>query len=264
MEQPIIVTKAAGYHVITLNRPEKLNAFTRQMNLDIQAALDAADKDAGCRALLINANGRGFTAGQDLGAISPRSREERQKATADVLEKLYDPIVKRIAAFRMPVVCAVNGIAAGAGVNIALGCDIVIAARSAKFLQPFIKIGLVPDGGGTWYLPRLAGAARARALMMLGETISADDAERFGMIWKVVDDAALPAESVKLVQHLASQPTLALAAIKRALVASETNTLEAQLKLEKDLQVSLSGSPDNVEGVTAFMEKRAPKFTGRD
>ncbi len=263
MENPILVAKAAGYHVITFNRPDKLNAFTAQMNLQLQAALDTADQDTSCRALLITAAGRGFSAGQDLGAVKSAPGQDRKQATKETLDKLYNPIVRCIAALRMPVVCAINGIAAGAGLNIALGCDVVLAARSAKFLQPFVKIGLIPDAGGTWHLPRLVGPARAKALMILGETITAEQAERFGMIWKVVDDASLMDEATRLTAHLATQPTQAIAGIKRTLLAAETNTLDQQLDLERDEQMRLSGSPDNVEGITAFLEKRAPKFSGQ-
>ena len=259
MEQPILTAVREGYRVLTFNRPDKLNAFTAQMNLDLQAALDAAASDASCRALLITANGRGFTAGQDLGAIQAGAK----RTVRQTLEELYDPIVRRIAGLRMPTVVAVNGIAAGAGLNLALGCDIVIAGRSAKFLQPFSKIALVPDGGGTWHLPRLVGAARARALAMLADPITAEEAMAFGMIWKVVDDDRLLAEAEALAARLAKMPTAALVAIRKALIAAETNTLDQQLTLECDLQESLSGQPDNTEGIAAFMEKRTPKFTGR-
>ena len=263
MEMPILVTEHPGFRVITFNRPDKLNAFTADMNMLMQAALEKADADPNCRAILITAAGRGFTAGQDLSAIKLRGADVPAPDTRTTLDKLYNPIVRKIANLRMPVICAVNGIAAGAGLNIALGCDIVLAARSAKFLQPFVKIGLIPDAGGTWFLPRLVGMPRARALAILGETISAEDAERFGMIWKVVDDDMLPVEALALVRRLADAPTNAIAGIKRALLAAETNTLDAQLDLERDIQVELSGKPDNIEGVTAFLEKRLPKFTGR-
>jgi 2-(1,2-epoxy-1,2-dihydrophenyl)acetyl-CoA isomerase len=262
MEQPILTAVHDGYRVVTFNRPDKLNAFTAEMNRQLQAALDAADRDASCRALLITAAGRGFTAGQDLSAIRLGDAGASGPDTRTTLETLYNPIVRRIASLRMPVVAAVNGIAAGAGLNLALGCDVVLAARSAKFLQPFVKIGLVPDAGGTWYLPRLVGMPRAKALAILGETITAEEAERFGMIWKVVEDAALQDEAVALTRRLAAAPTRAIAAIKRTLAAAETNTLDQQLDLERDVQVSLAGTPDNLEGIKAFLEKRAPKFTG--
>lgn len=263
MQQPILVAEHPSFRVITFNRPDKLNAFTPDMNMLLQAALDKADADPACRAILVTAAGRGFTAGQDLSQIKMDAGEGRTPDTRTTLDKLYNPIVRKIAALRMPVICAVNGIAAGAGLNIALGCDIVLAARSAKFLQPFVKIGLVPDAGGTWLLPRLVGLPRARALAILGETITAEEAERFGMIWKVVDDEMLAVEALALTRRLADGPTAAIAGIKRALLAAETNTLDEQLDLERDIQVGLSGKPDNIEGVTAFMEKRLPKFTGK-
>ena len=218
--------------------------------------------DSACRALLINANGRGFTAGQDLSAIQQGGEQVRRSDVKDTLDRLYTPIVQRIATFRMPIVCAVNGIAAGAGLNLALGCDIVLAGRSAKFLQPFSKIGLVPDAGGTWFLPRLVGPARARALTLLAEQITAEQAEAYGLIWRVVDDDKLQGEAVALTARLAAGPTRAYAAIKEALHKSENNTLAAQLDLERDLQVRLSKEPDNREGILAFLEKRAPKYTG--
>jgi 2-(1,2-epoxy-1,2-dihydrophenyl)acetyl-CoA isomerase len=263
MEQPILVTKADGYRVITFNRPEKLNAFNERMNLDLQAALSDADQDATCRAIMITGAGRGFTAGQDLAAASMTTTTGEKPNTRDTLERLYNPIVRKIATLRMPVVCAINGVAAGAGLNIALGCDFVFAARSAKFLQPFVKIGLLPDAGGTWYLPRLIGAARTKALMISGDPITAEQAEQFGMIWKCVDDARLMDEATAMTARLAQAPTRAIAAIKRSLMAAEGNTLDQQLDLERDLQQELSGSPDNVEGIAAFIAKRTPKFTGQ-
>jgi 2-(1,2-epoxy-1,2-dihydrophenyl)acetyl-CoA isomerase len=259
MDQPILVTKADGYHIVTFNRPEKLNAFTERMNLDIQAALEAADADPVCRAILITANGRAFTAGQDLSA----AKAGGVGSTKDTLDRLYNPIVMRIAQFRMPVVCAVNGIAAGAGLNVALGCDIVLAGRSAKFMQPFSKIALVPDAGGTWFLPRLVGPARARGLALLADTITAEQAQRMGLIWQVVDDDKLLDEAKAMTYRLAQGPTRAYAAIKHALHAAEGNSLQQQLDLERDLQVQLAAEPDNREGTMAFLEKRAPLAMSR-
>ncbi len=259
MEPPILVTKSEGYRTITFNRPNKLNAFTAEMNLLIQAALTDADADANCRALLITAAGRGFTAGQDLSALTAGS----QRSTRQTLEELYNPIVRTMASYRMPIVCAINGIAAGAGLNLALGCDFVLAAKSARLLQPFSKIALIPDGGGTWYLPRLVGAARARALMMLAEPVTAEEAVAMGMIWRAVDDDKLHSEAHALTARLAVMPTRALAEIRRVLVAAETNTLSQQLDLERDVQDGLSKEPDAAEGIAAFLEKRAPAFTGR-
>lgn len=261
MEQPILTTKADGYRIITFNRPDKLNAFTAQMNLDLQAALADADQDPTCRALLITAAGRAFTAGQDLSALQLKPGETK-RSTHDVLEQLYNPIVRTIADYRMPIVAAINGVAAGAGLNLALGCDVVLAARSAKLMQPFSKIALIPDAGGTWHLPRLVGAPRARALMMLAEPITAEQAEAMGMIWRAVDDAKLMDEAKAVTARLAAMPTRALSAIRRAALAAETNTLSQQLDLERDMQEVLSHEPDAKEGIAAFLEKRAPKFTG--
>jgi 2-(1,2-epoxy-1,2-dihydrophenyl)acetyl-CoA isomerase len=259
VERPILTAVHESWRSLTFNRPDKLNAFTAEMNLELQAALDAVAADKTCRALLITAAGRGFTAGQDLGAIQSGAK----RTVRETLEDLYDPIVKKLAALPCPTIVAVNGIAAGAGLNLALGCDLVLAGRSAKFLQPFSKIALIPDGGGTWHLPRLVGAARARALAMLAEPVAAEDAAAMGMIWKVVDDEMLQAEAAALAQRVAAMPTEALVAIRKTLAAAETNTLEQQLKLECEVQESLSGKPDNREGIAAFMEKRAARFMGR-
>jgi 2-(1,2-epoxy-1,2-dihydrophenyl)acetyl-CoA isomerase len=207
----------------------------------------------------MTAAGRGFTAGQDLQAIQAGAK----RTVRQTLEELYDPIVKALATLPVPTVAAINGIAAGAGLNLALGCDVVVAARSAKLLQPFTKIALIPDGGGTWHLPRLVGSARARALAMLADPITADDAAAMGLIWKAVDDDKLQTEARAIASKLAALPTEALVAVRRALIAAENNTLEQQLALEVDLQESLSGRPDNVEGIAAFVEKRAAQFKGR-
>lgn len=259
MEQPILTTIADGYRIITFNRPAKLNAFTAEMNLELQAALAAADADPACRALLITAAGRAFSAGQDLSAVQAAGA---RRSTYDTLERLYNPIVRTLADFRMPTVAALNGVAAGAGLNLALGCDIVLAARSAKIMQPFAKIALIPDAGGTWLLPRLVGAPRARALTMLGDAVTAERAEQMGMIWQAVDDDKLMDEAKALCVRLAAMPTRALAAIRRATIAAETNTLSQQLDLERDMQEVLSKEPDAREGINAFLEKRAPHFTG--
>jgi 2-(1,2-epoxy-1,2-dihydrophenyl)acetyl-CoA isomerase len=182
---------------------------------------------------------------------------------SSTLERLYNPLVRKLRAVQMPVICAVNGVAAGAGANIALACDIVLASRSAKFIQAFAKLGLVPDSGGTWFLPRLVGPARARALALLAEPVTAEQAEAWGMIWKAVDDTSLMNEAHRLAAHFATQPTAGLALIKQALDASETNDLDRQLDLERDLQGKAGRTPDYLEGVTAFFEKRQPKFSGR-
>ncbi|NVO13099.1 MAG: 2-(1,2-epoxy-1,2-dihydrophenyl)acetyl-CoA isomerase [Rhodoplanes sp.] len=257
MEPSVLVDRRDGWVILTLNRPDRLNSFNAEMHGRLAGALDEVGADQGCRAVLLTGAGRGFCAGQDL---SDRVGPADLGATIDAF---YNPLVRRLRGLRKPVVCAVNGVAAGAGANIALACDIVLAARSAKFIQAFSKIGLVPDSGGTFFLPRLIGDARARALAMLAEPLTAEQAEAWGLIWKVLDDAALRGEAEKLTAHLATQPTIGLALTKEALNASAANDLDAQLDLERDLQRKAGSTPDYAEGVRAFMEKRTPTFTGR-
>ncbi|MEI9804883.1 MAG: 2-(1,2-epoxy-1,2-dihydrophenyl)acetyl-CoA isomerase PaaG [Pseudolabrys sp.] len=260
-DQPIRAKQRAGYRVITLNRPERLNAFNAAMHEALRAALGEAEADENCRALLITGAGRGFCAGQDL---SDRVAKPGEKIVpSNALETYYNPLVRKLRALPFPVIAAVNGVAAGAGCNIALACDIVLAARSASFVQAFARIGLVPDCGGTWFLPRLVGDARARGLALTTEPLSAEKAEAWGLIWKCVDDASLLAEAQHLCEHFASAPTQGLALIKRAFDASAANTLDAQLDLERDLQREANQTSDYAEGVRAFMEKRKPNFTGR-
>ncbi|PDT76029.1 2-(1,2-epoxy-1,2-dihydrophenyl)acetyl-CoA isomerase PaaG [Bradyrhizobium sp. C9] len=251
----------AGYRVLTLNRPDRLNSFNADLHTALMTALIAAEQDKSCRVLILTGAGRGFCAGQDLsdGVFTPGETPDLSAP----IEKFYNPLVRKLRSIPMPVVCAVNGVAAGAGANVALACDVVIAARSAKFIQAFAKLGLVPDSGGTWFLPRLVGAARARALTMLAEPVSAERAETWGMIWRVVEDSDLMTEAHALAAALATQPTDGLALIKQALDASETNTLDAQLTLERDLQGRAGRSADYAEGVTAFLAKRTPRFVGR-
>jgi 2-(1,2-epoxy-1,2-dihydrophenyl)acetyl-CoA isomerase len=257
VEPSVLVDRREGWVTLTLNRPDRLNSFNAEMHGRLAGALDEVGADEGCRAVLLTGAGRGFCAGQDL---SDRVGPVDLGATIDTF---YNPLVRRLRALRKPVVCAVNGVAAGAGANIALACDIVLAARSAKFIQAFAKIGLVPDSGGTFFLPRLIGDARARALAMLAEPLPAEQAEAWGLIWKVVDDAALRAEAEALAAHLATQPTVGLALTKEAFNASAANDLDTQLDLERDLQRKAGSTPDYAEGVRAFMAKRAPNFTGR-
>jgi 2-(1,2-epoxy-1,2-dihydrophenyl)acetyl-CoA isomerase len=260
-ETPIRVEKRAGYRVITLNRPQRLNAFTEAMHRALMAALNDAEADPECRALLLTGAGTGFCAGQDL-----NDRIARGEAKPDLgasLDAFYNPLVRKLRALPFPVVAAVNGVAAGAGANIALACDIVIAARSASFVQAFARIGLVPDSGGTWILPRLVGAARARGLALLAEPLPAERAADWGLIWKAVDDDALRGEAEGMCARFAAGPTFGFAQIKRALDASEHNDLSTQLDLERDLQRQAGASPDYMEGVRAFVEKRKAVFTGR-
>ncbi len=254
----ILVDTHPSYRQITLNRPDRLNALLPEMADAIIAALDDAQADKACRAVLLTGAGRGFCAGQDLTAIAGADPDD----IADLLDS-YHPVIEKIRELPLPVVAAVNGVAAGAGCNLALACDIVIAARSATFVQAFARIGLVPDCGGTWFLPRLDRAARARALMMLAEPLPAETAAEWGMIWRVVEDDRLMQEAHALAARLASGATVALGLIKQALDESGDNDLAGQLDLERDLQVEAAETPDHAEGVRAFLDKRAPVFTGR-
>lgn len=258
----ILFTLEQGVATLTLNRPAQLNSFNAQMHQEVREALKQVRQNPEVRCLLITGSGRGFCAGQDLG-----DRNVAPGAAApdlgESIEKNYNPLIRALRDLPMPVICAVNGVAAGAGANIALACDITLAARSASFIQAFCKIGLVPDSGGTWTLPRAVGMARAKALALLGDKLSAEQAEQWGMIWRCVDDEALQDEALKLARHLAAQPTYGLALIKRALNASASNSFDAQLDLERDLQRLAGRSEDYREGVAAFMEKRTPQFKGR-
>jgi 2-(1,2-epoxy-1,2-dihydrophenyl)acetyl-CoA isomerase len=260
-EEPVLVDTREGFRIVTLNRPDRLNAFNEDMHERLMAALMEADADDACRALILTGAGRGFCAGQDLSnrLFEPGVAPDLGRT----LQRYYNPLVRKLRELRMPVVCAVNGVAAGAGANIALACDIVVAARSAKFIQAFAKIGLVPDSGGTWFLPRVLGSARARGLALLAEPLPAEQAEAWGLIWKVVDDTTLMKEATTIAAHFAIQPTVGLALTKRALDAAETNTLDRQLDLERDLQGEAGRTPDYAEGVRAFLDKRRPAFTGR-
>jgi 2-(1,2-epoxy-1,2-dihydrophenyl)acetyl-CoA isomerase len=261
-EATILFQVAEATARITLNRPEKLNAFNEAMHRELAQALGRIAADPAIRAVLLTGAGRGFCAGQDLGD-RVMGEGDAPPDLGDTLDRLYNPLVRRICRLERPVVCAVNGVAAGAGANLAFNCDLVLAARSAQFIEPFCKLGLVPDAGGTYVLPRLVGSARARGLALLGERLSAEQAEAWGLIWRVVDDDRLLDEASALARHLATQPTRGLGLIKRALLASATNSLDAQLDLERDLQREAGRTEDYREGVAAFMAKRQPAFKGR-
>jgi len=254
----LILEFDADVAILTLNRPAKLNSLTWAMHQELKAALDEIT-GRGVRAMLLTGAGRGFCAGQDLAELDLSQASQ----IADTLEANYNPLVERLTALPFPVVCAVNGVAAGAGANIALACDIVLAARSATFLQAFARIGLIPDSGGTWFLTRRLGEARAKGLALLAEPLEAETAEAWGLIWKAVDDDRLMEEARALGQRLASGPTGALGLIKQAVHAASINGLAAQLSLEAELQRRAAASEDFKEGVTAFVEKRKPAFKGR-
>jgi len=260
--EQIVHSSAGGVARITLNRPDRLNSFTRQMHAEVREALAAVAADTTARVLLLTGAGRGFCAGQDLSdrAVSPG---DAPVDLGESIERDYLPLVQGLRALPMPVVCAVNGVAAGAGANIALACDIVVAARSASFIQAFCRIGLVPDSGGTWFLPRLVGTARAAGLALLGDKLPAEQAASWGLIWQCVDDAELAPTVDRIAAQLAQASPRGLAAIKRALQAGAGNTLDAQLALERDLQRELGFGADYREGVAAFLEKRAPRFGPR-
>jgi 2-(1,2-epoxy-1,2-dihydrophenyl)acetyl-CoA isomerase len=260
--ESILFTAADGVARLTLNRPDRLNSFNDAMHAEVRDALGRVESDPSVRVLLLTGAGRGFCAGQDLSdrAVAPGG------APVDLgvsVERNYKPLVLKLRSLPMPVVCAVNGVAAGAGANLALACDIVIAARSASFMEVFCRIGLIPDTGGTYFLPRLVGTARAMGLAMLGDKLSSEQAAAWGLIWQCVDDAELVPAVDRLLAHFAAAPTRGLAGTKRALYASPANTLEAQLDLERDLMRELGFSDDYREGVAAFIAKRAPRFTGR-
>jgi 2-(1,2-epoxy-1,2-dihydrophenyl)acetyl-CoA isomerase len=249
-----------GVARLTLNRPDRLNSFTVQMHDEVSRGLEAvANSDA--RVLVLTGAGRGFCAGQDLGdrAVAPGGEGVD---LGESLEKRYNPLVRRLTWLELPVICGVNGVAAGAGANIALACDIVIAAKSAKFIQSFANIGLIPDSGGTWVLPRLAGQARAMGLALTGEPLTAERAEAWGMIWKCVEDDQLQAEVDALASKFASAPTRGLAETKKLIRESGARSLTDQLDRECDAQRMLGRTTDYKEGASAFMEKRTPRFTG--
>ncbi len=254
-------TADAGVATLTLNRPGALNSFTMEMHGEVREAMTQVTNDATIRCLIITGAGRGFCAGQDLGDRAV-SADGAPPDLGESVEKNYNPLIRSIMNLPKPVICAVNGVAAGAGSSLALACDIVLAARSASFIQVFCKIGLVPDSGGSWNLPRAIGLARAKGLAMLGERLCADTAAEWGLIWRCVDDENLQEEAQKMARYFASQPTRALGRIKKLLHESSTNTLYEQTELEKEAMQELGQSEDYREGVAAFKEKRPAVFKG--
>jgi 2-(1,2-epoxy-1,2-dihydrophenyl)acetyl-CoA isomerase len=258
MSEPLVLIETTGaVRKLTLNRPASLNSFTSAMHRELRPALDAAADDASVRCLVITGAGRGFCAGQDL------NDPEVGTHVGAVVERVYKPLALRIASMPIPVIAMVNGVAAGAGANFALGCDLVIAAKSASFIQAFSKIGLIPDCGGTWLLPHLVGRARAIGLAVTGDKLSAEDAERWGLIWRCVDDAALGDQTLALAQRLAAMPVKALAATRRTIDEAIMADYPAALSLEARVQNEMGAQADFREGVAAFLEKRAARFNDR-
>jgi 2-(1,2-epoxy-1,2-dihydrophenyl)acetyl-CoA isomerase len=262
MSETILIEDRDGWFEITLNRPDRLNSFNDEMHLKLKSALDEAVKN-NARAILLTGAGRGFCAGQDLGDRDP-AKMGSAPDLSKTLQDFYNPLIRQIRNMNIPVVCAVNGVAAGAGANVALCCDIVVAAKSAKFIQSFAKVGLVPDAGGTWHLTRLLGEARAKALALTAEPISADKAEDWGLIYKTYHDDTFMDEVRELVSDLAKGPTLGLGKTKELIQAASSNTLDEQLELEAATQKICGESPDYAEGVSAFLQKRAPNFSGQN
>ena len=259
--QTIQYSVTDGVARLTLNRPERLNSFNGEMHAELRTALARVAGDGG-RVLVLTGAGRGFCAGQDLG----ERRVAPGEAPADLgesIERNYKPLILTLRSLPMPVIAAVNGVAAGAGASLALACDLVIAARSASFVQAFCRLGLVPDSGATWFLPRLAGNARALGLAMLGERLGAADAAQWGLIWRCVEDAEFPAAVDRLAAELAAAPTLGIVRTREAILGSWQRSLAEQLDVERDLQRELGHTADYAEGVAAFTGKRAPRFTGR-
>ena len=255
------ITQAVA--ILRLNRPDSLNSFTTDMHVEVREVLTAAAQNKAVRCVLITGNGRGFCAGQDLNdrLIAPAA-DAVMPDLGDTVEANYNPLIRLITGMEKPVICAVNGVAAGAGANIALACDIVIAGRSASFIESFAKLGLIPDSGGTWILPRLVGMARAKGLALLGPKIRAEQAEAWGMIWQCVDDAVLMSSALELATHLATQPTRGFALTKQAFAASATNTLDQQLDVERDCMRAAGKTKDYQAGVQAFLDKRTPEYLG--
>lgn len=254
----ILTEQNQGVLTITLNRPDKFNSFNREMALSLINELHNAEKEASVRAIVLTGNGKAFCAGQDLSeAIDPNGPGIKK-----IVEEHYNPIILKIRSIEKPVIASVNGVAAGAGANIALACDIVLAGKSASFIQAFSKIGLIPDSGGTFTLPRLVGLNLASALMITGDKLMAEDAKFYGLVYKVFEDAALLKSTSEFAANIASMPTRAIGLTKRLLNQGSTNNLEQQLNLEGEIQVQAANSYDYKEGVNAFLEKRKAEFKG--
>jgi 2-(1,2-epoxy-1,2-dihydrophenyl)acetyl-CoA isomerase len=260
MNNSILIKIENQVAYITLNRPDVFNSFNREMALLLQSILDDCEYNNDVRSIVITGNGKAFCAGQDLKEVTS---SELNPGFKKILEEHYNPIITRIRSINKPIIAAVNGVAAGAGANIALSCDLVVASNKASFIQAFSKIGLIPDSGGTFFLPRLIGFQKATALIMLGDKVTAEEAEELGMIFKVISSESFNEEVEKLAVKLANMPTKALGLIKELLNKSITNTLEQQLELEGKLQIEAALSEDYTEGVNAFMEKRKPIFKGK-
>lgn len=261
MSDTILAEDHGNWVEITLNRPDRLNSFNDEMHLALRATIEGA-RDNGARAILLTGAGRGFCAGQDLGDRDP-SKMDGPPDLGKTVRTFYAPLVNLIRSLEFPVICAVNGVAAGAGANLALACDMVFAAESAKFIQSFSKVGLIPDTGGSWHLPRLLGEARAKGLAFTAQPLPAKQAEDWGLIWKAVADADLMATARAQAEQLANGPTLGLGLTKHCIQAAAIDTLEQHLEMEADAMKTCGESADYAEGVASFLEKRAPEFKGR-